>query len=128
MGFSFPPLILLDGHALLHRRVVWDSVRTLLVKMSQDQLSHLRVLLPDAGGHCRNGKGSLKVRRHLLLSLFLEDGKCHCFEFSANDYFIKNLRMWTHHKLLCQLVKGKVLALWMHRGGDRPPLKHHRLS
>lgn len=54
-----------------------DDVRTLFEQVGQDQVSHLRVLLPDARGHRRNGKRSLKVRRNLLLSLFLEEGKGH---------------------------------------------------
>lgn len=66
-------LIILNSRALLHGGVVRDGVRTLFVQVSQDQLSHLWVLLPDARGHHGNGKSSLEVRRHLLLSLFLGD-------------------------------------------------------
>lgn len=35
--------------------------------------------------------------------------------------------MWTHHKLLGQLVNGELVALWMQRGGDGLALQHHRL-
>ena len=69
------PLIFADGRAVLHRRVMWDGIRAFLVQVGEDEVSHLGVQLPDTGGHHGDGEGSFVVRRHLLLSLFLQEKK-----------------------------------------------------
>lgn len=45
------------------------------MQVSQDELSHSRVQLPDAGGHDSDRKSRFVVGSHLLLSLFLQGFK-----------------------------------------------------
>lgn len=71
MHLSPRPLIIFHCCAFLHRRVVWDCIRTFGVQVGQDELSHSRVQLPDARGHNSNRKGSFVVGCNLLFSLFL---------------------------------------------------------
>lgn len=65
------PLVFIHGRALLHRRVVRDCIGAFLVQVGEDEVSHLRVQLPDSRSHHGDGEGRFVVRRHFLLSLFL---------------------------------------------------------
>lgn len=65
------PLIVFQSHSLPESRVERDRVGTILVQMSQDEVPHRRVQLPDPGSHNSDGERSFVVRGHLLLSLFL---------------------------------------------------------
>lgn len=80
------PLVFLHGCAFFHGRVVWDGVRTFLVQVCQDELSHSGMQLPDTGGHHADGERRFVVSSHFLFSLFLQTEKSWVVRFfSGND-------------------------------------------
>lgn len=128
------PLIVFQSHPLPESRVERDRVRTILVQMSQDEVPHPRVQLPDAGRHDGDGERSLMMRGHLLLSLFLATemgtaltsrmATC-CAPASSSRTLGSKV---SHHKFLCQFVLDKVQALWIQCDGHRASTGLNRFS
>lgn len=94
--FLHRPLVFFQRRSFLHGRVVWDRIGTLLVQVCQDELSHSRVQLPDAGGHHADGESCFVVSSHLLFSLFLHTQRevkacsvCDFVELMKIDGFVK---------------------------------------
>lgn len=117
------PLVVLHWGALLHGWVVGHGIGALLVQVGQDEVSHPGVELPHAGGHHCDGKGSLMVRSHLLLALFLQtdrhidrqaDRQMHTCEYCWACMLAEGLEGKTNlrwnktgeNSTLCQILKG----------------------
>lgn len=81
-------LVFIHRRAVLHRGVVWDRIWALLMQVSQDEVSHLGVQLPDAGGHHADGEGGFMVGRHLFLTLFLRRKKIRSERKSRDCLFV----------------------------------------
>lgn len=58
------------------------------MQVSQDEVAHLGVQLPDAGGHHGDGEGGFVVGRHLFLTLFLRRKKIRSERSSAVDLLL----------------------------------------
>lgn len=65
------PLIIFQSHSLFESWIERNRVRTLLVQMSENEVPHSGVELPDPGRHDRDGERCFVVGGHLLLPLFL---------------------------------------------------------
>lgn len=131
------PLIIFQSHSLFESWIERNRVRTLLVQMSENEVPHSGVELPDPGRHDRDGERCFVVGGHLLLPLFLGAQRGDTFKVmlkkglsgmhpASSPQTLGN--HVSHHKFLCQFVLDKVQTLWVKCDRHRAPTGLNRFS